>query len=131
MKKLVAMLIAFAAVTPAAAPAQARTYQWQCNLGGQPARLVAQVEYLRGGGPTYGYNSGFVGDGSTNLVYSGQLVSASARYSFTGENGFADFVEAGSGQRFRVQFIAQGRQLMLVANPEGPGPTRYMCQQIG
>jgi hypothetical protein len=131
MKKLVATLIVLATMPLTAQAAQARTFMWQCNLGGQAARLTANVEALRGGGTTGGYNSGFVSDGSANLVYSGQLLSANARYSFTGENGFADFVDLINGERFRVQFVAQGRQLMLIANPPGPGPTRYMCELIG
>ncbi|MBV9883692.1 MAG: hypothetical protein JO276_11840, partial [Sphingomonadaceae bacterium] len=70
MKKLIAALTGIAAISLTAQPAEARTYAWQCNLGGQPARLVAQVEYVGGGGVTYGPGSGVVSDGSANLVYS-------------------------------------------------------------
>jgi PQQ-dependent catabolism-associated CXXCW motif protein len=57
------------------------------------------------------------------------LVSATARYSFTGENGYADFVDLIRNERFRVQMIPQGQQLLMVVNPQGPGPVQYMCQQ--
>jgi hypothetical protein len=130
MKKLIATG-AFLATVALAQEASAQTFAWQCDLGGQTARLVAEVQTLRGGGVTRGDNPGFVSDGGATLVYSGQLVSATARYSFTGENGFANFVDASNGERFLVQFIAQGQVLVLIANPHGPGAARYMCRLAG
>lgn len=34
-----------------------------------------------------------------------------------------------AGERFRVQFVVQGPQLLMIVNPFGPGPVQYLCQQ--
>ena len=118
-------------------PAQARettVVRYDCNLDGAPAQLVAQVETVRPAGVFMGSDGRFGGaidSGEVNYYYQGTLSSASARYSFTGENQFADFVDMTNNERFRVQFVVQGQQLLLIANPHGPGPRQYLCQQAG
>jgi hypothetical protein len=115
------------------ATAQGTIVNYICNLDGVQGQLTAQVEAINDTGivqNSRGDITGVIGTGDYNLRYAGQLVSPVARYSFTGENGFADFVDLTSNARFHVQFIVQGPQLMLVANPEGPQPTRYLCQQV-
>jgi hypothetical protein len=120
---------------PAQLPAQARettVVRYDCNLDGAPAQLVAQVETVRPAGVFMGSDGRFGGaidSGEVNYYYQGTLSSASARYSFTGENQFADFVDMTNNERFRVQFVVQGQQLLLIANPHGPGPRQYLCQR--
>jgi hypothetical protein len=92
---------------------------YACDLGGQPAQLVADVTPVGDGAGGY------------NLQIAGQLVSQTARYSFTGENAYADFTDLIRNERFRVQFVTQGNILILIANPQGPGPTQYRCQRTG
>lgn len=120
---------------PAVVLAQARDIRvvhYTCNLDGAPARLVAQVETVRpasvfiGPGGQFG---GTIDTGDVNYYYQGTLTSANALYTFTGENQFADFVDQSNNERFRVQFIVQGQQLRMIANPFGPGPRQYLCQQ--
>lgn len=109
---------------------QVQTVNYTCNLGGVPAQLVAQVETIADTGVTYNDRgiTGVIGTGNVKLRYAGQLVSSTARYTFTGEDGFADFVDMTTNDRFIVQFILQGNQLLLIANPHGPEPAQYLCQ---
>ena len=89
---------------------------YECDLGGEPGRLTATVETISD--PT-----------GTTYIYGGELVSRTARYSFTGRDAFADFVDLNGNQRFRVQFISQGDALTLIANPESPGRVQYQCRR--
>jgi hypothetical protein len=88
--------------------AQARettVVSYDCNLDGAPAQLVAQVETVRPAGVFMGSDGRFGGaidSGEVNYYYQGTLSSASARYSFTGENQFADFVDMTNNERFRA-----------------------------
>lgn len=125
---LVVMLALCAA--PALAQQNAVTLSYTCNLGGLPAQLTARVVAVGDAGIVSNGRdiTGIIGTGDYNLQYQGQLVSATSRYVFSGENAFADFTELTTNERFHVQFIAQGDQLLLIANPEGPQPARYLCQ---
>jgi PQQ-dependent catabolism-associated CXXCW motif protein len=109
------------------------TVNFNCNIEGAPARLTAQVEAVNPAAvfmdPNSGKFGGVVSPGETNYYYGGTLVSATARYSFTGTNGYADFVDLIRNERFRVQMILRGQQLLMVVNPQGPGPVQYLCQQ--
>ncbi len=122
-------LIPFAILAPAAAQTQA--VQYQCNLGGMPAMLTAQLEVIGNSGITYnsmGGISGVIGTGESTVYYQGELRSQTANYVFTGENQYADFTDMMSYERFRVQFLMQPNgSLVLVANPFGPQPARYLC----
>ena len=119
-----------------AAPLQAQQttiLSYTCDLGGAPAQLTAEVQAVTPAGvfmdPSSGQFGGAISTGEVNYYYQGSLVSATARYSFTGENGFADFVDLVNNERFRAQMIVQGSQLLMVVNPHGPGPVQYLCQQ--
>ncbi|MFO1410771.1 MAG: rhodanese-like domain-containing protein [Steroidobacteraceae bacterium] len=128
-------LLGLAGHSPALAQARdIKVVNYTCNLEGAPAELVAQVETVRPAGIFMGSGGQFGGaidSGEVNYYYQGTLTSASARYSFTGENQYADFVDMTNNERFRVQFVVQGQQLLLIANPIGPGPRQYLCQQAG
>jgi hypothetical protein len=105
-----------------------------CNLDGAPAQLTAEVQAVNQAGvfmDPSGFFAGSVATGDVTLYYGGTLVSQTARYSFRGENAFADFVELNTNERFRVQFNAQGPLLQMIVNPFGPGPTQYLCQMSG
>lgn len=111
--------------------AQSSNVSYVCDLGGASAQLTAQVESIGDAGivqNSQGWISGVIGTGDSNLHYQGELVSATARYIFTGENQFADFTDMNTNERFHVQMIAQGPQLLLVIDPETPQPVQYMCQ---
>ena len=106
-----------------------------CNIEGAPAQLTAQVQAVSPAGVFMdgaGMFAGSVPTGEVNYYYQGTLVSVTgARYSFQGENQFADFVDLNTNDRFRVQFIVQGPQLLMIVNPQGPGPVQYLCQAAG
>jgi Zn-dependent alcohol dehydrogenase len=112
---------------------QTTILNYTCDLGGAPAQLTAEVQAVTPAGvfvdPGSGQFGGAISTGEVNYYYQGTLVSATARYSFTGENGFADFVDLVNNERFRVQMIVQGSQLLMVINPHGPGPVQYLCQR--
>src|SRR5262249_47379312 len=87
-----------------------------CNIDGAPAQLTAQVEAVSPAGifmTPSGQFGGSIPTGEVNYYYQGSLTSATARYSFTGENGFADFVDLLKNERFRAQMILQGQQLLI------------------
>jgi PQQ-dependent catabolism-associated CXXCW motif protein len=112
---------------------QTTNVTYNCNIEGAPARLTAQVQAITPADvcidPNSGKFCGAISPGEVNYYYGGTLVSATARYSFTGVNGYADFVDLIKNERFRVQMIPQGQQLLMVVNPQGPGPVKYLCQQ--
>ncbi len=117
--------------TAASVAQQASTVSYVCNIEGAPAQLTAQVQAIDDAGRvvnSQGWITGVIGTGNYNLYYQGQLVSATARYVFTGENQFADFTDLNTNARFRAQLIVQGQQLLLIANPETSQPARYVCQ---
>ena len=92
---------------------------YACNIGGAQAQLTTEVTQVGDGAGGY------------NLQTTGRLVSQAASYSFTGENAYADFTNLNASERFRVQFVVQGNQLLLIVNPQGPGPVQYVCQRTG
>lgn len=117
--------------TAASVAQQTSTVSYVCNIEGAPAQLTAQVQAIDDAGRvvnSQGWITGVIGTGNYNLYYQGQLVSATARYVFTGENQFADFTDLNTNARFRAQLIVQGQQLLLIANPETSQPARYVCQ---
>jgi hypothetical protein len=115
---------------------QVSTVVYICNIEGAQAQLTAQVQAVNSAGvfmdPTTGGFGGSVSTGEVNYYYQGTLVSQTGgRYSFTGENAFADFVDLNTNDRFRVQFNVQGQVLQMIINPQGPGPVQYFCQLAG
>ena len=132
MIRKAAILAGALSIAGAWSPAHAtETFVWTCNIEGAPARLTVQVEAISQAGMYMDPHSFFIGSmatGEVNYIYGGTLVSATARYSFTGRNQYADFVDLQTNARFRVQMIVQGRSLTMVVNPFGPGPVRYGCE---
>jgi hypothetical protein len=139
MRKLVrlgatALVVAFVSGAPAAGQ-QTSVVRYTCNIEGAQAELTAQVQAVSPAGVFMdpgGRFGGAIGTGEVNYHYQGSLVSVTgARYAFTGENQFADFVDLNRNERFRVQMIVQGQTLLMIVNPHGPGPVRYLCQTAG
>jgi hypothetical protein len=132
MDRKAAILAGVLSVAGLSSPSHAAaTFVWTCNIEGAPARLTAQVEAVSPAGvymDPHGFFAGSIATGEVNYLYGGTLVSASARYSFTGRNQYADFLDLQTNARFRVQMIVQGRSLLMVVNPFGPGPVRYGCE---
>jgi PQQ-dependent catabolism-associated CXXCW motif protein len=131
----VALAAAVIATLCFALPAQAQrvtTVNYTCNIEGAPGQLTARVQAVNGAGvyiDASGFFAGSVPTGEVNFFYEGSLTSVGGRYSFTGTNQYADFVDLTTNDRFRVQMIPQGTQLLMIINPQGPGPVRYVCQQ--
>lgn len=101
-----------------------------CDLNGAPGTLRMGVEYQRAfdfSANSRGDISGVFPVGVTVYTY-GDVTSAASRYSFHGQNQFADFVEAGSNQRFRVKWVMDARRngLWMIINPFGH-PARHFC----
>ena len=132
-----AFVAALASVIGLAAPTQAQqvtVVTYICNIEGAPAQLTAQVQAVSPAGVFMdgaGLFAGSIPTGEVNYYYQGTVVSATSRYSFRGENQFADFVDLNTNDRFRAQFILQGQQLVMIVNPFGPGPVQYLCQLQG
>ena len=133
MYRVMASLLMFVCVffSASAHAAGSAVFQWVCNLDGAPGQLTAQVEAVSPAGiymDASGLFAGSIPTDEVNYNYQGELVSASARYAFSGTNAYADFTDLINNERFQVQFVIQGRQLLLIANPFGPGPTQYLCE---
>jgi len=131
-KLTIAVTLAALCSTGVAHAAQTTVVGYACNIEGAPAQLTAQVQAVNSAGVFMDGGGGFGGSiatGDVNYYYQGTLVSATGRYSFTGENAYADFVDLNTNDRFRVQMNAQGQYLQLIINPQGPGPVQYMCQR--
>jgi PQQ-dependent catabolism-associated CXXCW motif protein len=127
-------LIALVGLVGQAQAQQTTVASYTCNIEGAPAQLTAQVQVVRPAGVFMGSDGKFGGaidTGEVNYYYQGTLTSATSRYTFTGENQYADFVDLATNDRFRVQFIVQGQQMLMIVNPFGPGPVQYLCQQAG
>ena len=125
------LLFAICAAVPAQS-GQVMTVSYICMIEGVPARLTAQVQAVNRAGlfiDGAGLFSDSFATGEVTYYYGGTLVSETGgRYSFQGENQFADFVDLDTNDRFRVQFNAQGQTLQMIINPQGPGPVQYFCQ---
>jgi hypothetical protein len=116
MKRILGIFTLTLALGTGQAHAQNQYMVFSCNLQGAPGTLSMSIERVQT---------------STGIsVYtSGELVSNSARYSFSGQGQFADFVDLQRNERFRVRFDERPNGLVLVANPYGPGPASYFCQR--
>jgi len=110
---------------------QVSTVVYICNIEGAHAQVQAvnSAGVFMDGAGMFG---GSIATGDVNYYYQGTLISQTGgRYSFTGENAFADFLDLNTNDRFRVQMIVQGQMLQLIINPQGPGPVQYFCQLAG
>lgn len=109
-----------------------------CDLGGVDAAFVAEVEIIRvvdgtwvRGVPVDRFLS--LDLGAHTLVYGGEVRSPVARYIFTGRDAYADFTDMTTYARFRVQFVWQGRDLLMIVNPfrEPAWQGRHLCRFPG
>ena len=126
--ELTAGLVTTAVLASPAHAQRTAVLSFTCDLGGAPAQLTMQVEVVIGGGGFLDRPGVVIPGEEVNYFYQGTLISATGRYSFHGENDFADFVDHLTNDRFRVQFIARGQQLLMIINPQGPGPAQHLCQ---
>ncbi|WP_019605736.1 hypothetical protein [Teredinibacter turnerae] len=113
-------------------PSNNARFEFTCDLGGIDATLVMNVEAVSDSGVVFGAGpnpevSGVVSTGSVTYYTSGTVTSPTAAYIFTGENNFADFTDLGNSSRFRVQWMADGENLIMLVNPFGPGPSSHNC----
>jgi len=118
--------------TPAPTSSNLARFEYICNIEGADATLIMNVEAVGGTGVVYGSGpnpdiTAVIGTGSYTYLSSGDLRSDVAYYIFTGENQFADFTNMGNNERFRVQWMFDGDNLVMLVNPFGPGPVSYSC----
>lgn len=126
------LAIILALLTSPALAQQQGALNYACQIDGQPGALTARYEIIGASGITTAPNgdiSGVIATGDSTIYYQGQLSTPSARYSFTGENAYADFTDLSTNARFRVQLQTEGDHLALVVNPFSNQPTRYFCQR--
>lgn len=111
-------------------------FTYDCNLQGVIASMILDAEAVGSTGIVFGSGpnpdiTGVIGTGNYTLYTSGEVVSNVARYIFTGENQFADFTNTATFERFRVKWVSQDDDLIMVVNPFGPGPVQHFCQFTG
>ena len=109
------------AMTATAAQAREVILTLTCDLNGAPGHMRMGVTYHQ----SFDTSRDFRGDisgvfpvGVTVYTY-GDVTSATAKYTFRGQNQFADFVTAGSLERFRVQWALdqQRNGIWMIVNP--------------
>ncbi len=126
---LKSLTLALAAL-PSTALAQQATLSYQCDLGGVPAQMVMAVQYQAAFDPLYNFEGNISGlfPAGVTIYTAGEVASQTARYSFRGENQFADFTDLITGERFRVQWVldAQRNGVWMKVNPFG-GTVTYFC----
>lgn len=113
-------------------PSNIARFAYDCDLFGVNGELTITVEAISTAGVVFGTGrnpdiTGVIGTGGVSYVTAGELRSPAAFYVFTGRDDFADFVEINTSERFVVQWVINNRQLNLIANPFGPGPTQHEC----
>ena len=107
-------------------------FTYDCDLQGVTGVLTLEIEAVASSGIVFGPGptpviTGVIGTGDLIYHTAGELVSPAARYVFTGENDFADFVNTTYPEQFPVRFVPAPQGLILVVNPFGPGPTQVVC----
>ena len=105
---------------------------FNCDLQGQVGVLTMDVEAISTTGVTWGPGpnpdiTGVIGLGGVTYHTAGELRSSVAHYVFTGRDQFADFTESATFERFRVQWVPDGDDMIMIVNPFGPGPTQHVC----
>lgn len=119
------------------APANRARFTFDCDLQGIVGQLTLDVEIVSNTGVTFGPGpnpdiTGVIGTGDVTLFTSGELVSPTASYVFTGENQYADFTKTtGTIERFLVEWVERTDGLTMIINPFGPGPTQQDCLLTG
>jgi len=117
---------------PPPGQSNAAEFMFDCNIGGLNAVMTMQVEAVSSSGAVWGSGptpqiTGVIGNGSFIYYTAGTLVSSTARYSFRGENQYADFTLLTGNDRFTVEWIVTAQGVTIRVNPFGPGPTQYDC----
>jgi hypothetical protein len=116
------------------ATAQTVTLNYACDLGGAPAQMLMAVEYQNAFNPLHNFQGNISGifPAGVTIYTAGEVASSNARYSFRGENDFADFTDMITGERFRVQWVldAQRNGVWMKVNPFG-GTVTYFCALQG
>lgn len=107
-------------------------FTFDCDLNGLNGVLTIDVEVVSSNGLVFGPGpnpdiTGVINTGDVTYYTAGRLVSPTASYFFTGENNFADFTEAETFNRFRVEWLTTNEGITMVVNPFGPGPTSHDC----
>ena len=136
LRNLSTALALFAATLLAsaeAARAQDVVLSLVCDLGGAPAQMTMGVEYQTAfdfSMTPSGDISGIFPVGVT-VFTAGEVVSSTARYSFRGENDFADFTNIDTNERFLVQWILdpQRNGILMVVNPFGDATSHFCAFQ--
>ncbi len=120
-KSLIALLASILLVIPSSALGQDSVLSFECDLAGTPAQMTMAVEYINSHGITATSNGDISGVFPTGVsVYtSGQVIAENARYSFQGENQFADFSAMNWHERFRVEWHIDATRngVWLAVNP--------------
>lgn len=133
------LLIVFINCKSSDADQEVRTeaeFSFDCDLNGQNAQMVMQVEVVTNTGITWGSGTnpaitGVISTGDYTLYTSGNVRSSVAYYTFTGENNYADFVDQNFNQRFLVEWQEIENGLLMIVNPFGPGPASHTCILTG
>lgn len=107
-------------------------FSLDCDLNGLTGVLSMEVEAVGASGIVWGGGpnpdiSAVSTTGDVIYYVSGSLVSPTASYTFVGENNFADFTDAGTLERFRVEWVQLTNGLRMIINPFGPQPTSHDC----
>jgi hypothetical protein len=123
---------------PAAANARSNRarFTFDCNLQGANAVLQMDVEAVGTTGITFGAGAspaitGVIGTGGVTYITAGEVRSATALYTFTGDNNFAEMLDQATLQRFRVRWDSAPNGLVMTVNPFGPGTVQYACVLTG
>ncbi|MEM7204324.1 MAG: hypothetical protein AAF628_28955 [Planctomycetota bacterium] len=108
-------------------------FTYECDVSGLIGTLTLDIEAIGSTGIVFGSGpnpdiTGVIGTGGVTYFTSGQLVTPTTRYSFTGQNQFADFTNTTTPERFRVEWVNAPQGLTIVVNPFGPGPTQVPCR---
>lgn len=108
-------------------------FTYDCDLNGANGELSIDIEAIGSTGIVFGSGpnpdiTGVIGTGDYTYYTAGSLTSATAYYTFTGENSFADFLDRNTLDRFRVQWNLVDGGLIMVVNPFGPQPAQHSCQ---
>lgn len=140
MKMRLIFLSAVLAAITVRAEAQVETHHFDCNAGGNSARMVMNVERFNSSGRIFGPGpnpeiTGVIPDGETKIWVEGTVNGAQGSYSFSGWAPFVDFVGMNGGGRFDVKFVLDERRngVWAIVNPfrSASEQIQYWCQKIG
>ena len=133
-------IIALCAGVFASSAHAATTYRLTCDIGGVASSMVSTVEIINSHGivvgPGFSPDIKVISAGDSTVYSSGEIRNQHAHYVFNGVGEYADVVEMGTGQRFRIRFELTQGGLYIITNPfEGShgyeGSGRYLCKTDG